>query len=122
MELESQGRVDQECWKMVGISEQKDKFKITQCKRMRKGHDSMLWECGRNTEGSAQEIDGPVTVFGYVMLILVARFSVENTRKHELRRSGETLGSPEVSRENSNMREKIECRKMNDSGDQQAGR
>jgi len=71
----------------------------------------MLWECGRNTEGSAREIDELMTVFGYVILILIAKFSDENTRKHELRGSGETLGSPGVSRENSNMREKIECRK-----------
>jgi len=71
----------------------------------------MLWECGRNTEGSAREIDEPMTVFGYVILILVTKFSVENMRKHELRGSGWTLGSPEVSRENSNMRGKIECRK-----------
>ena len=111
MKLESQGGVDQEHWKMVGISERKDKFKITQHERTRKGRDGMLWECGRNTEGSAREIDEPMTVFGYVILILVAKFSVENTRKQELRGSGETLGSPGVSRENSNMRERIECRK-----------
>jgi hypothetical protein len=50
-------------------------------------------------------------VFGYVILILVTKFSDENMRKHEVRGSGETLGSPGVSRENSNIREKIECRK-----------
>ena len=111
MKLKSQGGVDQERWKMVGISERKEKFKITQRERTRKRRDGMLWECGRNTEGSAREIDEPMTVFGYVILILVARFSVENMRKHELRGSGETLGSPGVSRENSNMRERIECRK-----------
>ena len=111
MKLESQGGVDQEHWKMVGISERKEKFKITQHERTRKGRDGMLWECGRNTEGSAREIDEPMTVFGYVILILVAKFSVENTRKQELRGSGETLGSPGVSRENSNTRERIECRK-----------
>ena len=33
MKLESQGGVNQERWKMVGISEQKEKFKITQHER-----------------------------------------------------------------------------------------
>ena len=85
MKLESQGGVDQERWKMVGISERKDKFKTTQHERTQRGRDGMLWECRRNTEGSARETDEPMMVFGYVILILVAKFSVENMRKHELR-------------------------------------
>jgi hypothetical protein len=54
--------------------------------REREGDATVCYgECGRNTEGSARETDEPMMVFGYVILILVAKFSVENTRKHELR-------------------------------------
>jgi hypothetical protein len=49
MKLESQGGVNQERWKMVGISERKDKFKTTQHERMQKGRNGMLWECGVTT-------------------------------------------------------------------------
>jgi len=46
----------------------------------------------------------------------------KHERGQELRGSGETLGNQEVLQENGYMRERIECKKMKGSGDQQAGR